>query len=385
MKTLNGGAARLLLIAFMLAAGTAHADSVSIEEAAAALAQSLELKLSEAPVREHPAWRKPERIAVYLPPAVIEAQPELHEQLKALTQGVEVVVMPRDLDGRSELEAVANVDVFFGWCNPDIVKAATELRYLHAYSAGVDQCALSSEVTQRSFILTNSQKVAGPPMAEHTIALMLAITRNLPIFSSAQAEGKWDRSGTTNPGMTMVTGKTMLILGLGGIGKEVAKRAHALGMRVIATRNSSRAGPDYVDYVGLSNERYTLAEQAHVVVNTLPLTQGTQDMIDRSFFEAMRAGSYYINVGRGGTTVTEDMVAALKSNKLAGLGLDVTDPEPLPPEHELWQMRNVIITPHISTASDIGAENRWILALENMRRYLAGESLYNPVDLKRGY
>lgn len=385
MKTLAGSTACALLLALFLAPDANHAETNSFEAAAAALAESLELNLSKAPARDNPNWRKPERIAVYLPPRVIEAQPQLLAELERLTEGIDVVVMPRDLEGRSELEAVADADVFFGWCNPDIVKAATRLSYLHAYSAGVDQCALSADVTQRDFILTNSQKVAGPPMAEHTIALMFAVTRNLPIFHAAQAEGKWDRGGTSNPGMTMVTGKTMLILGLGGIGKEVARRAHALGMRVVATRNSSREGPDYVDYVGLSNERYKLAEEAHVVVNTLPLTQGTQGMIDRAFFDAMRDRSYYINVGRGGTTVTEDMVAALKSGKLVGVGLDVTDPEPLPAEHELWGMRNVIITPHISTASDVGQENRWILALENLRRYLAGDPLYNPVDLERGY
>lgn len=385
MRIPSGSVGLILALASLLAPITSSAESPSFESAASALAQTLELKLSPLPVRENPTWRKPQSIAIFLPPSVIEAQPEVLSEIEELTRGMEVTVIPRDLKGRSELDAIANVDLYFGWCSAAIVKAAAKLRYLHAYSAGVDQCALSNEVTKRDFVLTNSQKVAGPPMAEHTIALMFAVTRNLPIFHSAQATGKWDRSGTRNPGMTMVTGKTLLILGLGGIGKEVAKRAHALGMRVVATRNSSREGPDYVDYVGLSNERYVLAKEAHVVVNTLPLTQGTQGMIDQSFFDAMPDGSYYINVGRGGTTVTEDMVTALRSQKLSGVGLDVTDPEPLPPEHELWQMKNVIITPHISTASDVGQENRWILALDNLRRYLAGDPLYNMVDLKRGY
>ncbi len=182
-----------------------------------------------------------------------------------------------------------------------------------------------------------------------------------------------------------VSGKTMLVLGLGGIGRQVAKRAHDLGMRVMATRNSSRSGPDYVDYVGLSDEMTNLASKAHVVVNALPLTNSTRGIVNAGFFDAMPDSSYYISVGRGKTTNTDALMAALNSGKLSGAGLDVTDPEPLPDDHKLWTMPNVIITPHSASQSDLSERNTIILARENLRRYVHGEPLLNLVDLTRGY
>src|SRR5690606_35999863 len=137
-----------------------------------------------------------------------------------------------------------------------------------------------------------------------------------------------------------------------GIGTEVAKRAHGLGMRVLATRNSRREGPDYVEYVGLADEYRTLAERADVVVNATPLTPETRGMFDARFFAAMRDDALFINVGRGESVVTADLTAALQAGTIGGAGLDVTDPEPLPPGHPLWSMQSVIITPHIATSSD---------------------------------
>jgi len=165
----------------------------------------------------------------------------------------------------------------------------------------------------------------------------------------------------------------------------VARRAHDLGMRVIGTRNSSRSGPDYVDYVGLSDEMTKLAGEAHVVVNALPLTKSTRGIVNVEFFDGMTDGSYYISVGRGATTDTDALMAALKSGKLSGAGLDVTNPEPLPEDHELWTLPNVLITPHAASLSDLSEHNTIIIARENLRRYVHGERLLNLVDLTRGY
>jgi phosphoglycerate dehydrogenase-like enzyme len=156
-------------------------------------------------------------------------------------------------------------------------------------------------------------------------------------------------------------------------------------MRVIATRNSSRAGPDFVDYVGLSDEILTLAKEADVIVNALPLTDKTRGLLGEEFFTAAQARvPYFINVGRGATVDTDALLAALRDGRLAGAGLDVTDPEPLPPAHGLWQADNVIITPHVSgRGSD--PNRRRLLVIENIRRYLAGDALLNVVDAGRGY
>jgi len=152
--------------------------------------------------------------------------------------------------------------------------------------------------------------------------------------------------------MWEVQDRTLLVVGLGGIGTEVAWRADGLGMRVIAIRNSSRSGPAFVDYVGLPNELLKLAAEADVVVNTTPLTAKTQGMFDRRFFRSMKPGTYFINVGRGKSVVTADLIDALNSGHLGGAALDVQDPEPLPADHPLWQAKNIIITPHISAGSD---------------------------------
>jgi phosphoglycerate dehydrogenase-like enzyme len=177
----------------------------------------------------------------------------------------------------------------------------------------------------------------------------------------------------------------MLILGLGGIGTETARRASALGLRVIATRNSSREGPDFVDKVGLADEMYVLAGEADFVVNAVPLTAKTSGMIDSEFFDAMKPGAYYITVGRGKTTVTDDLVAALNDGKLGGAGVDVTDPEPLPADHPLWTAKNVVITPHVAAHNSDSVKRTLIIARENLRRYVAGDKLLNVVDVEQGY
>jgi len=156
-------------------------------------------------------------------------------------------------------------------------------------------------------------------------------------------------------------------------------------MHVLATRNSRREGPDYVEYVGLADEFRTLAARADVVVNATPLTPETRGMFDAQFFDVMKDDAFFINIGRGESVVTAALTAALEQHKIGGAGLDVTDPEPLPPGHPLWSMRNVIITPHIATSSDIRDERTLVLVVENVRRYIRGDALLSVVDLAAGY
>jgi phosphoglycerate dehydrogenase-like enzyme len=153
----------------------------------------------------------------------------------------------------------------------------------------------------------------------------------------------------------------------------------------VATRGSRREGPEYVDYVGLADEVNGLARQADVVINTAPLTDQTRGMFDAAFFKAMKTTAYFISVGRGQSTVTEDLVEALNSGEIRGAGLDVTDPEPLPEGHVLWSTPRVIITPHTGGRSDRSRDRLFLLVQENLRRYAAGEPLYSVVDIERGY
>jgi phosphoglycerate dehydrogenase-like enzyme len=156
-------------------------------------------------------------------------------------------------------------------------------------------------------------------------------------------------------------------------------------MRVTATRASGRSGPDYVSYVGLPDELPKLAKEADFIVNCAPLTPQTTGIFDSAFFAALRPGTYFISVGRGRSTVTADLIAALSSGHLAGAGLDVVDPEPLPADSPLWHLPNVIITPHVSAQTAVSREQRNLVLVENLRRYAAGEPMLSVVDIERGY
>jgi phosphoglycerate dehydrogenase-like enzyme len=276
-------------------------------------------------------------------------------------------------------------DVLLGYCTHETLTNGKDLRYILNYSAGVDKCMSSPLIKERDLLVTNMQRIYGPGIAEHTIGMMYMLTRKLHVFHDRQREQQWDRKAVARTQMWEVQGRTMLVVGLGGIGTEIARRAAALGMRVLATRNSSREGPDFVEYVGLSHELAELARQADVVVNATPLTPATTGLFDRKFFSEMKPGTYFINVGRGKSVVTGDLIEALNSGHLGGAALDVQDPEPLPPGHPLWSAKNIIITPHISAGSDAQMERYWIVVRENLRRYTSGERMLNVVDIKRGY
>jgi phosphoglycerate dehydrogenase-like enzyme len=236
---------------------------------------------------------------------------------------------------------------------------------------------------ERHPLLTNLQRTMGPSMAEHVLGMMLMLSRHLDYFLKEQQQARWAQDSA--PHLADLEGKTVLVVGLGGIGTEVARRAHAFGMRVIATRASGRTGPDYVSYVGLPDELLKLAKDADFVVNCAPLTPQTTGIFNREFFASLKPGAYFISVGRGRSTVTADLIAALNGGKLAGAGLDVVDPEPLPSDSPLWHLPNLIITPHVSADTPLADEQRIAVLRENLRRYVAGEPMLSVVDVERGY
>ncbi|MBC3758599.1 D-2-hydroxyacid dehydrogenase [Hyunsoonleella sp. SJ7] len=282
-------------------------------------------------------------------------------------------------------KSIADSDVYIGRCS-DVISKGKNLDYIHITSAGIDRCASIPGIKTSHWIATNNAKVSSETIAEHSIAMMMALARRLPMFDGLKTNSDWNRGNAPDaPKAISLKGKTLLVLGLGGIGSQIAKRANSLGMRVIGTRNSSRTGPDYVDYVGLSDETQELAKQADIVINALPLTDKTTGIVSTEFFNNLKEGSYYLSVGRGKTTDTNALIDALKSGKLSGAGLDVTDPEPLPEGHELWGMPNVIITQHTAGRSDLSRRNALMITRENLRRYIRGEKLLNMVDLARGY
>ncbi|MDJ0652791.1 MAG: D-2-hydroxyacid dehydrogenase [Xanthomonadales bacterium] len=361
-----------LLAALLLlpTAGWSQQDSGLLERF-----ESLGIREAATPLRDQPGWAPPRRIAVALPRRVADAE----ARVRQLAGDIEVTFISSGLPDPGE------IDVFVGWCFPAALAPGSSVRYLHNYGSGLDRCSFDANARSADVIVTNGQKVASEMIGEHAIAMAFALARNLPVFSRAMSQGDWNRALTAEPQVTSLRGKVMLVLGLGGIGTQVARMASNLGMRVVATRNSRREGPDFVDYVGLSHEMSYLARGADVVVNALPLTRDTRGAVNGEFFGEMKPGAYYISVGRGGTTDTDALLDALNSGRLRGAGLDVTDPEPLPADHPLWQAPNVIITPHVSGASDQQVSLSFELAMENLGRYIRGDRLLNVVDLKRGY
>jgi phosphoglycerate dehydrogenase-like enzyme len=333
--------------------------------------------------RDMATWSRPSKIGIVRWDRAEEG-PGSRAWWQEAADGVELQFID-STGGGTDWTPLAEADAYFGGCSADALNTGIRLQYIHLFSAGIDRCMTIPGIADRGLVATNSAKAASETIAEHSIALMLSLTRKLHYYQHAQSNSKWARGNDNAPERVAVTGKTMLVLGLGGIGSQVARRAHDLGMTVIATRNSSREGPDYVSYVGLSDEMTGMAARADVVVNAMPLTDSTRGIVNSAFFSALQKGSYYISVGRGATTDTTALITALENGTLAGAGLDVTDPEPLPADHPLWKAPNVIITPHVSAGSDISWRNTMIIARENLRRYVQGEKLLNPVDLKRGY
>ena len=327
------------------------------------------------PVRERADWKKPKRILL----GGFTAQ--LAPTLQASNPGIEFVSASSPAEAATK---AAGVDAVIGACSADIVAAAKSVRWIQLTTAGAEHCVSIPAVRERNVLVTNMRRIGGPIIAEHVMAMALAFSRGLDVYIPQRSTSQW--KATVPPGrMQVIEGKTVLVVGLGGIGSEVAKRAHALGMKVTAIRASGRTGPDFVSYVGLPDELHKLTAEADFVVNTAPLTPETTGIFDAAFFAKMKPTAYFINVARGKSVVTAALIDALENHKIAGAGLDVTDPEPLPPDHALWRAPNLIITPHVANDSDLGYNAQIAVVQENLRRYIAGEPMLSVVDVSRGY
>jgi phosphoglycerate dehydrogenase-like enzyme len=377
-RHIAGQGVALLVAAGISLAVAAKEPVVAPDPRALEVVKEMGLVESATALRDTKGWKAPKKI-------VLTGMGPI-EELQAAAPGVKFVLvngaeqMAREVVDADAIGSGDNVV-----CDERVLAAAKKLRWVAVYSAGVEECLGKPELKKPGVYVTNMRAIAGPVMAEHTIALAYALARSLQVSVGNQATGKgWSRNFAGSQPQSL-TGKTMLVVGLGGIGLEVAKRANALGMKVIATRNSSREGPSYVSYVGLSDELPTLIAQADVVVSALPLVPATTNLFDAAMFGRMKKTAYFINVGRGGSVVTNDLVAALNNGTIAGAGLDVTEPEPLPTDHPLWKARNIIITPHMSAQSDLGQNARAAIYREQVRRFAAGDKLLSVVDFSKGY
>lgn len=368
----------LFFVPLFALADSGVVDSVpAADPAVQVLIGEIGLRESTIASRELEGWSPPRKIVV------MPFWDDSVADLQMVAPGVEIVMV--NSKEQAIIEA-ADAQAVVGMCAKDILSGSPELFWVQVYAAGVERCVVLPGMKEGHKLLTNGQRIGSPALAEHAIAMMMALARGLDLYHINQIKGQWKReAGLDRAGHMELEGRTLLVVGLGGIGTQVAKRGHGLGMRVIATRNSRREGPDYVDYVGLSDELYELASRADVVINTVPLTEQTRGMFDAGFFDAMKSNAYFVSVGRGASTNTDDLVSALQSGAIAGAGLDVTDPEPLPEGHPLWSMPRVIISPHTAGRSDKGLDRLYLMVKENIRRYVAGEPMLSVVDIERGY
>jgi phosphoglycerate dehydrogenase-like enzyme len=364
--------------------GVALLVPAAFADTASDLVKSLQLVASPTAVKQRADWRVPHKVMLL----------EFGKQDWVPRQAQFAALMPHTtvVVAHNMTEALAqapDTDALVGFnpeiCAPQLLAAARDLRWIESLAAGVENCLAVPGLRERGLLLTNMRAVDAAVIAEHAIALMLALAHGLDVFAADTANGQWNLAHGAATPMQSLDGKTLLVVGLGGIGTEVARRGHALGMTVVATRDGDTRGPSFVSHIGTPAELSALAARADVVVSCVPLTPVTQGMYDAKFFALLKPTALFINIARGGSMVMADLTQALVDKRLAGAGLDVADPEPLPPDNPLWHAPHVLITPHISSRSDLPGEGRWIVAGENLRRYALGGHMLNVVDQARGY
>lgn len=294
--------------------------------------------------------------------------------------GLEVVVAEDDAAIR---DAVARAEAAYGWVPPEALPTAKSLRWLQSPFAAPFPGYYYRELVDHPVVVTNPRGVYSDHIAHHILMFMLALSRGLPYWAEAQRQRRWD-PGARRRGYVNVVGSTVLINGVGGIGAETARLCAAFGARVVGV--DPRPEHDCPAEMHPPSALDDLLPSADFVVTTAPHTPETEFMWNADRFGRMKTSAYFINIGRGMTARLADLTAALADGGIAGAGLDVFEFEPLPADHALWTLENVLLTPHVAVAdaADV-AERRYALLADNARRFLAGEPLRNVVDKERWY
>ncbi|MDB5077015.1 MAG: D-isomer specific 2-hydroxyacid dehydrogenase NAD-binding protein [Chloroflexi bacterium] len=260
----------------------------------------------------------------------------------------------------------------------ELAPKLTRLRWVQSPIAGVGDQRLH-ELFGPHVTITGAAGVYGDMVAEHAMALILALYKRLPELLEQQHEERWDDLEART-----LAGQTLGVVGVGGIGRSAARMARAFGMKTVGVRRGAGAVPE-LDTTLPQEELPSLLAGSDVVLLSVPLTPETQGMVDRKFLQQMKRSALLVNVARGKIVVTDDLVEALRDGWIAGAGLDVTEPEPLPKGHPLWQLPGVIITPHHANPSLQSREHAVRRFAENLARYVRGEPLIAVVDPQRGY
>jgi len=288
-----------------------------------------------------------------------------------------------DAAAKKQLDALLAVtEIIYGFRLPEnVIARAPKLKWFQTMSAGVDRF-LDDKFRRSSVIMTSVSGIHTVPIGELVLELMLMLAKQASLAFQQKQQQQW------KPFLPMVLrSKTVGIVGLGHIGREVARLAKAFGMRVVATRRSARQSQRarYVDRLFAPDQLLQLLSESDFVVLTLPLTKETHKIIGEAELRSMKPTAYLINVARGQVVDEEALARVLEEHRIAGAGLDVFTREPLPADSRLWKLPNVIISPHIAGYMENYSEQATAVFCENLRRYLGGKRLINVVGKERGY
>jgi len=288
-----------------------------------------------------------------------------------------------DLSAKAELDALlCDADVLFALRLPqDILRRAPHLKWMQMMSAGVEM-SLNKDIIESPVVMTNVSGIHVDTISEYILCMMLMFARQMPLYFKLQQEKKWERNDPM-----LLRGKTAGIVGLGNIGRKVARIARCFGMDVIATRRSVTEGmrTRYVDKLIPRQKLPELLAESDFVILTLPSTAETTNLIGEKELSLMKSTAFIINIARGNVIDEEALISALEEKSIAGAVLDVFNQEPLPAESKLWSLPNVILTPHVAGSMTDYFSRCTDVFCDNMQRFLAGKRLHHIVNKKRGY
>jgi len=374
----------ILLAACAAVPATLAADAAKPDLATAL--QEFQLPESNRPVKEliH-GWVVPKKIVV------VVDKPERTAWLQeSMPPGVTVMGVRRDPEAAAQM---ADADALVEVNCAIAANGAPKLKWVHASSGGGDTCLAVPAVAKGEAVLTTSQKVKNTVLAEMGMGYVFALARSVDVTLENQRHRDISRRGG-RPGKRL-EGSTMLIVGLGGAGTEIARMAHAMGMKVIATDPVNRNPPDFVSHVGMPDELPSLVGQADVVMVAAPLTPATRGLFNAAMFARMKRDAIFVDWARADIVVAEDLAAALKSGTIGSAAINWATYNKLTSDHPLWDAPNLILAPWagvpVPPAREVSAkaarenEMRWLVVRENMRRFASGARMYSVFDLARGY
>lgn len=306
----------------------------------------------------------------------------LVEELQGVTTQARIVPVTE----ANVMKEIVDADAFIGEITSPQVRAGKNLKWVGVMSAGVERVLFpkdgSSDLRNSNITLTNNKIVQGPEIADHALAMLLMLSRNLYVLYKNDQQQIWNPRSFHG---IELNGKTAVVVGVGGIGTQIAVRANAFGMTVIGVDTEDKPFLPFLKRVVKPDQLDDVLPQADVVFISVPDTPKSHKMMGARQFQLMKKNSYFVAVSRGGIYDMNGLVKALDEKRLAGAGVDVTDPEPLPKDHALWRFQNVIITPHIAGRSDQDTVRMIGTIKENIRRFVEGKPLINVVDKQKGY